>query len=188
MCIRDSLRKVSKNNTNSSNSNAKEDSNSTCNNGGNNIDFKSNLKKTSSSNNTEVNNGSSRDHDSSNSQTKEETNSNKMESSTSGIVDFKAKLKKPKTMVQGTPDPVQAETPAENNCKIDTNEQPPVDFKARLRKVSGNKPVVTVGLSSSVTTAAGPAPLQAAAEEVPCLLYTSPSPRDLSTSRMPSSA
>ena len=29
---------------------------------------------------------------------------------------------------------------------------------------------------------------QAEPEHVPCLLYTSPSPRDLSTSRMPSSA
>ena len=45
------------------------------------------------------------------------------------------------------------------------------------------------------TAAAAQAMLQAAAFDVmvldlglPCLLYTSPSPRDLSTSRMPSSA
>ena len=30
--------------------------------------------------------------------------------------------------------------------------------------------------------------LDSVAQDVPCLLYTSPSPRDLSTSRMPSSA
>ena len=43
----------------------------------------------------------------------------------------------------------------------------------------------------TVTFVASPEPLKPAPpppKTVPCLLYTSPSPRDLSTSRMPSSA
>ena len=45
-----------------------------------------------------------------------------------------------------------------------------------------------VNAGDLVATAEGFAPTVSAAQDTTCLLYTSPSPRDLSTSRMPSSA
>ena len=42
--------------------------------------------------------------------------------------------------------------------------------------------------NSATQTAVGPIRHDAGCSQAPCLLYTSPSPRDLSTSRMPSSA
>ena len=159
------LRKVTKNTATPAPNTKDENVNS---NGGN-IDFKSNLKKTSNSSNfnsEELNNG--RDHEG---QKAGKEEASKVESG--GIVDFKAKLKKPKTMVQGLsePSPEQSapgdpSSSSNNTSKVDSNEQPPVDFKARLRKVSGNKPVVTVGVANNAPSSnAAPTPSNATAVE-----------------------
>ncbi len=64
------------------------------------------------------------------------------EKSSGNIVDFKAKLKKPKPMV-----PVDV-------AQSERKEDEQINFKARLRKVSGNKPVVTIGETAGAASEA----------------------------------
>ena len=62
----------------------------------------------------------------------------------------------------------------------------PIDFDALLEMLGGDKQIVASLLSKFVDELA--TDLAASEQAITCLLYTSPSPRDRTRSRMPSSA
>lgn len=115
------------------------------------IDFKANLKKTKKAENKPVDEGgASESHIVDFKSTLKKTGQKnlndrkKSEDESPAIVDFKAKLKKPKAEMT-------TEKAEEINAERSDHQ---VDFKARLRKVSGNKPVVTVSASAKTSAVA----------------------------------
>ena len=75
-----------------------------------------------------------------------------------------------------------------NRSSIESFRGPGLDKGLRVLEEIKNQFQVSVLTDIHLPSQAGPVAEVCDVMQIPCLLYTSPSPRDLSTSRMPSSA